>query len=84
MSYQYCEIKSKKKLGKCPKCGKSGKIMDYVRSDGKIDGIGYVGCDCEGSKSFCYSGKCGFSKLEAIGAWNSYCQVLIDFYRQED
>lgn len=71
----FIEIKSKKKLRSCPICGKPGSVWDYVASDGKIDGIGHVGCDtCH--KFFSYSGKMGITKLEAIGGWNYFCHML--------
>ena len=78
---EYKEIVSKKKLSNCPICGKPGRIWDFVRSDGHIDGIGKVGCDCKDSKCFGYSGKMGITKLEAIGAWLFYCKIPENFRR---
>ena len=71
------KIQSKKSLNRCPICDADAGIMDYVRDDGRIDGIGEVGCmnsKCK-AKHFRYSGKLLTTKNEAIGMWNLYCSM---------
>lgn len=69
------EIKTKMNLHECPVCGRNAVIRDHVRYDGRIDGIGFVGCKNDKcmSRRFWYSGKNSTTKNEAIGMWNIYC-----------